>query len=183
MLDLDKLAHRAYNPGTECYHQVVRAFAHVEGILLPDSTINRRALGAVCFADAKQMLMLESFVQPAMMEILAAELTVAWQAKRDNIVAVESAVLLKLTELRQQMDQVWVVEVPKSTAVQRLMNRNGFTEEEAKLRVDFQETNDARRAIADEVIVNEDVEATRALVAELLLKIQRRGSSCPNSKV
>ena len=46
VIDADKLGHRAYEPGTAPFAQVVAAFG--EEIVAPDGTIDRAALGARC---------------------------------------------------------------------------------------------------------------------------------------
>jgi dephospho-CoA kinase len=63
IIDADKLAHRAMDPGGPAYQAVVKEFG--AGILNPDQTINRKALGRIVFANADLLNKLEQIVHPA----------------------------------------------------------------------------------------------------------------------
>ena len=62
VVDADKLGHAAYLPGTDCYKELVAHFG--DGVVNPDQTINRRALGSIVFADPVKMRELEAIVWP-----------------------------------------------------------------------------------------------------------------------
>ena len=73
LIDADKLGHEAYNPGTECFHQLVSTFGEV--IVTSSSTIDRKALGAIVFSDPSKMRQLESIVWPEIRRLLQLRLT------------------------------------------------------------------------------------------------------------
>ena len=52
------------------------------------------------------------------------------------------------------MDEVWLVYVNESTQIERLMNRNGFTKEDALARIKSQMRLDDKRTYADVIIDN-----------------------------
>lgn len=52
------------------------------------------------------------------------------------------------------MDVIWVVEVPKELAIERLMNRNNLSLEQAQSRLEAQLSNEQRRVHATAVIDN-----------------------------
>ena len=52
------------------------------------------------------------------------------------------------------MDEVWLVYVNESTQIERLMNRNGFTKEDALARIKSQMRLDDKRPYADVIIDN-----------------------------
>jgi dephospho-CoA kinase len=70
VIDADKLGHECYEPGTECYSQIVAQFG--ETILCDDSvkSINRRALGSIVFSDAERMSELTALVWPEIRRML-----------------------------------------------------------------------------------------------------------------
>src|SRR5262249_59047685 len=47
VIDADKVGHDVYRPGSEGFRQVVDAFG--PGVVAPDGSIDRRALGAIVF--------------------------------------------------------------------------------------------------------------------------------------
>src|SRR5207244_12732870 len=47
VLDADRIGHEVYRPGTEGHARVVAVFG--PGVVAPDGTIDRRALGSIAF--------------------------------------------------------------------------------------------------------------------------------------
>ena len=62
----DTLAHRLQTPGTPAWKALVSHFG--KKILNPDKTVNRRALGAIVFADRKEREFLDNLLHPLVME-------------------------------------------------------------------------------------------------------------------
>ena len=52
------------------------------------------------------------------------------------------------------MDEVWLVYVNETTQIERLMNRNGYTREDAIARINSQMRLDDKRAYTDIIIDN-----------------------------
>lgn len=101
-----------------------------------DGTIDRPALGAVVFGDARQMARLTSIVWPAVRRLIAEKREE--MAERGVQIFVAEAALILESGFEAQMDEVWVVFVPRATAKQRLMARNGLSGEEADKRLNSQ---------------------------------------------
>jgi dephospho-CoA kinase len=80
---------------------------------------------------------------------------------------VEAAVLIEANWL-DLVDEVWVVQVPEAVAKQRLMARNGFSEEEANQRLSSQRDWRLRAPAADFVLHNDGTleDMLRAVRAE-----------------
>src|SRR3954454_7074462 len=67
VLDADRVTHELQAPGQPVYHAIVAEFG--SGILsAPAGPIDRRALGAIVFADAAALRQLEQIVHPAVRE-------------------------------------------------------------------------------------------------------------------
>src|SRR5579871_5345071 len=62
LVQADELGHRVLEPGAEAYDAVVAEFG--SGVLNPDGTINRRALGALVFNQPDRLQKLNSLVHP-----------------------------------------------------------------------------------------------------------------------
>src|SRR5512139_2555814 len=65
VIDADALVHELQRKGTPTYAAIVAAFG--PGILDRAGEIDRKALGAIVFADAAQLRTLESIVHPAVL--------------------------------------------------------------------------------------------------------------------
>jgi dephospho-CoA kinase len=62
VIDADQLAHQAVDRGSDGLKEVVRRFGG--DVLLPDGTLNRKALGRIVFSDASARADLEAIVHP-----------------------------------------------------------------------------------------------------------------------
>jgi len=67
VIDADRIGHEVYRPGTEGHASVVAAFG--PGVVAPDGTIDRRALGSIVFRDPEALARLNALVHP----LIAAE--------------------------------------------------------------------------------------------------------------
>ena len=64
VLDADRVTHELQAPGQPVYHAIVDAFGP-DILSAPDGPIDRRALGAIVFADPAALRRLEQIVHPA----------------------------------------------------------------------------------------------------------------------
>jgi len=151
VIDADKVGHEAYAPGTEGWQLVRDAFG--EGVVAPDGTIDRRALGAIVFADPAQRDRLQAIVWPLIKRMIAERLAELRAAGTVPVAVVEAAVLLE-AGWQDLVDEVWVVIVPPEVAIERLVARNGLTPEQARARLAAQLSNEERARRATVVIDN-----------------------------
>jgi dephospho-CoA kinase len=89
MLDADKVGHQAYQPGTETWKELVAAFG--EDIVAPDSTIDRRKLGTIVFADPEALARLNRIVHPRMFDMMKARIE-EYRGKGTEVVVLEAAI-------------------------------------------------------------------------------------------
>lgn len=150
IIDADRVGHEAYRPGTDTWHALVAHFG--KDIVSESGDIDRRRLGATVFADPAQRVKLQEIVWPRMKEMMRARLD-ELRASGAQVVVIEAAVLFEAgwTDI---VDEVWVVEAPEPVALQRLMTRNGLSEEDARARIRAQLSNEERAAHAHVVIRN-----------------------------
>jgi dephospho-CoA kinase len=150
VIDADKVGHEAYARGSGCYGAVVEAFGR--DVVGPDGEIDRKALGGKVFGDPAQRKRLEGIVWPWMRRVMEQRLA-ALRADGVPVVALEAAVLIEADWI-PIVDRVWLVEVSRDVARERLMARNGLTAEQADARIGAQLTNEERERHAQVVIDN-----------------------------
>jgi dephospho-CoA kinase len=152
VIDADKLGHKTYTVGSEPYHNLVAQFG--DEIVAKDSKeIDRKVLGGLVFGkDNPRMKQLTDIVWPAVNRMLLEEFEIQ-KAAGTAVVVVENAMLLDMN-MDKLVDTVWVCCVDIETARARLMQRNGFTSEEAGQRIAAQRSNDQRCAHADVILVS-----------------------------
>lgn len=159
IIDADKLAHRAMDPGGPAYQAVVKEFG--AGILNPDQTINRKALGRIVFANADLLNKLEQIVHPA---VFAMTVQLVKQSAAP-VVILEAVKLLEAGTMVSQCDEVWVVTARPEVQLRRLREVRGMSEEDARQRMQMQSPQAAKINQADRVIDNSGTLA--ALYAQL----------------
>jgi dephospho-CoA kinase len=183
VLDADRVTHELQAPGQPVYHAIVAEFG--PGILsAPDGPIDRRALGAIVFADPAALRRLEQIVHPAVRERIMSWLeevarlaTEGLRLERENEsqasslkppasqVAVIDAIKLLEGGWKQICDAIWVVTCPPEQQLARLLSARGMREDEARARIAAQPPQADKVAQADVVIDNSGpLEATRRQV-------------------
>jgi len=149
VVDADVLAREAVAPGTPGLAAVVEEFG--PGVLAPDGSLDRAALGRRVFADEARLRALEAIVHPYVGR-RTAELTGA--AGPDDIV-VHDVPLLVEKGLHTGYDVVVVVDATEETRLRRLVGIRGMAEDEARARMAAQATREQRLAVADQVVSND----------------------------
>jgi len=161
----DKLGHDVLLPGGAAYSPTVERFGR--GILRPDGTIDRKKLAGVVFAERDSLDALSAVVHPAvfrleqqLMERFAAE-------DPDSIVVLEAAILIETGRYREY-DRLILVVCDEATQIARGMQRDGISEEEARLRVARQWPLETKKSYADYVV---DTNGTRENTARQVEKV------------
>nr|MBR4280693.1 dephospho-CoA kinase [Clostridia bacterium] len=125
-----------------------RAFG--DGVFHPDGTLNRRALGSVVFADDNTRETLDGIMQPLLLTLILRDIEDARSS--GTAVCVLDMPLLYEKGLERLCDRVWCAYIPRETQLARLMERDGFTREEAEARLRSQLPAEEKAARADVVI-------------------------------
>jgi dephospho-CoA kinase len=159
IVDADRIAREVVEPGTPGLAAVVEEFG--SGILAPDGSLDRPALGQIVFADDDRRVALNAIVHPLVysrrMELLGA----AW----DDAIVVEDIPLLVENSLGAGFPLVIVVHAPAAERVRRIAASRAMTEDDAWARVRAQADDDARCAAADVWLDNSgSLDATLAAV-------------------
>lgn len=171
VIDADLVAHAVVRKGTPTWRRVVNAFGY--DILHPDGSVNRRALGALVFADPAKLRTLEAIIHPA----VTAELARMLQDVHEEVVVIQ-AVKLYEAGLHEYCDALWVVTASPEEQKRRLLQDRHLTEAEAEARLRAQPPLDAKLQAATVVIDNGgSIEETRVQVMRAFVAIDPRQAS------
>jgi dephospho-CoA kinase len=161
LINADQVGHEAYTPHSEAWRQVVEAFG--EGILQASGEIDRRSLGAIVFSDPEQLARLNGIMHPLMAGMVQDKIA-GLRSEGTGVVVVEAALLFE-AGWDSLVEEVWVTDSPEEAVIQRLSQRNGMTEEEARKRVSSQMDRAERLDRANFVIDNSsNVEAMQSAI-------------------
>ncbi|WP_164216799.1 dephospho-CoA kinase [Virgibacillus sp. YIM 98842] len=150
VIDADKLSREVVRPGEEAYKKIVEAFG--EKILREDLTLDREALGQIVFADEVKRNTLNQIVHPAVRESMLMKRD-AYVKDRKKCVVLDIPLLFE-SKLTHFVDKTLVVYVDESVQLERLMERNGYSNEEAMQRISAQIPVKEKAELADRVIDN-----------------------------
>lgn len=171
VIDADKVAHQVIEPGRPAYLDIVNYFGNE--ILNEDGVINRAALGAIVFGNKNAREKLNAIVHPRIYEAQA-----EWFeqiARRDpSAIAVVDAALMIETGSYRRFDKLIVVYCDLELQIQRLMERNSFTREQAVARVSAQMPSEEKLKFADYSInTSNGFEDTRRQTEKIYQELRR----------
>lgn len=149
MVDADVVARDIVAPGTQALALLVSNFG--PEILLPDGSLDRPALGAIVFADPKKRSILDHTLRRYLQDEIRNRLRVA--SERNPLVGFEAPLLIE-RGYQNEYRPLIVVALPPEIQLQRLMERDGFTQGEAQARIDSQLPIEEKIQIADYVLWN-----------------------------
>lgn len=151
LVDADVIARGVMLPGHPVLAAAVEHFG--QGILLPDGTLNRAALGEIVFNDPAALQVLNGLTHPAIRQEIKEQMYALEKEDTQRLVIVDIPLLYE-SKLDSLFDKVLVVYVPREVQLARLMERNGLSPEQAAARLDAQMDIEEKRGRADFIIDN-----------------------------
>ncbi|KAH0948898.1 hypothetical protein HN011_006343 [Eciton burchellii] len=148
LINCDKLAHDLYLPGKDCFHAIIKHFG--SSILDSNGFIDRKILGDIVFNDKEQLEKLNKLIWPLILREAEKQINILF-SKGYEIIVIEAAVLIQ-AKWQNICHEIWSCIIPQNEAIKRVMDRNGLSEEEAKLRIQIQPDNTEQIKEANVVI-------------------------------
>jgi dephospho-CoA kinase len=147
VIDADVAARTVVAPGTPGLARVIERFG--PGILAENGELDRRALRDLVFSDAGSRRDLESILHPL----------IRTDMERSADQAVGPYIVMAIPLLIEggpsdRVDRILLVDVDEAVQLQRVMERDGCTAEQARAILASQAGRSARLAAADDVLQN-----------------------------
>jgi dephospho-CoA kinase len=176
VIDADQLARDVVEPGEPALADIIREFG--ASVLLPDGRLDRKALGAIVFADPERRKRLEALTHPRIRDRFLRQLEALAAQGFRGVVFFDAPVMIESGNYRN-MDALVVVATDEETQLARLMARDGIDREEALRKIRSQMPVSEKAKLADHVIDNAgDRAATEAQVRRvhdaLMAELRRR---------
>ncbi|MBO0725051.1 MAG: dephospho-CoA kinase [Blastocatellia bacterium] len=146
VIDADTVAHLAIEQGRPAYFDIIDHFGR--DILNEDGSINRAALGAIVFTNKNARERLNEIVHPRVYEAQAEWFEKVARRDPDAIAVVDAALMIETGSYRR-FDKIIVVHCDPELQLQRLIERNGFTREQAQARISTQAPSEEKLKYAD----------------------------------
>ena len=117
-----------------------------------DSGINRKYLAKMVFSDPASLLKLNQLTHPAVHRQFD-----SWAKQHQDVpYLVEESALLCEAEALRYFDFLVLVIAPQNKRIERVMKRDGVTEQEVKNRINSQMTDEEKIPLAHFLIFNDD---------------------------
>jgi dephospho-CoA kinase len=144
VIDADTIAHTVLN---EQYVQIAELFGDE---VRDGAKINRKVLGEIVFSDKDKRTQLESFLHPLIYEEIERRSTLEDKLKKPYLIDIP----LFFETNRYPIEKSLVVYTPKEIQLKRLMQRDGYNEEDALSRIATQIDIEQKKQEATYVIDN-----------------------------
>ena len=166
VIDADECSRAVVEKGSIGLEKLTEIFCNK--ILENDGTLNRKALGQIVFSDSEQLSLLNSVMEPLIREEISRRLN---QENNADLVVLDAPLLIE-QHYDKICDFIMTIDVPKKIQLERLIERDNLSEDEAKSRIESQLSSRERNGFADVVIDSSGtVEQTRKQVIKWLKTI------------
>ncbi len=171
VLDADTAARAVVAPGTALLTRIVEKFG-LE-LLSADGTLDRPATARMIYTDPNARAQLNAMMHPAILAFLQNK-TATVIAQGETFLVWDVPLLIDVG-WHNKVDAVWVVRAHEDRQIRRLQDRDGLTEDEARLRLAAQIDASRREAVADELIENNgSLEELYAQMARLVKEYREK---------
>lgn len=150
-IDSDISSRKVMEKGEAAYKKIVSFFG--SDILDENDNILRKKLGDIVFSDKAKLKTLENIVHPAIYEYERKERSKIY-GKDDKAVVITHAALIIESGSIDKYDALIVISCPDELQVERVVQRDNFSEEKARNIVAHQMPNEERLKYADFIIDN-----------------------------
>lgn len=150
VVDADLIARQVVEPGEQAYREIVDTFGN--NILHADGTLNRKALGGIIFSDEAKRLQLNAIIHPAIRTEMLHQRDAHISTGAHSVVL--DIPLLFESKLMSFVEKIIVVSVDPAIQLERIIARDGSSEEEALKRINSQMLVVDKVKLADVVIDN-----------------------------
>ncbi len=150
IIDADLVARQVVEPESETLAEIAKAFG--PKVIREDGTMDRAKVGEIIFNDPASRKVLNDIIHPAIrQEMLHQRRDFLAQGYKTIIMDIP---LLFESRLQHLVDKILVVSVTEENQFNRLVERNGFSEKEARSRISSQLPMSVKEDGADAVIYN-----------------------------
>ena len=148
IIDADQISHDLTKINGSAYSEVIEYFG--ENITGENGDIDRKKLGTIVFNSKSKKEKLESIIHPKVLSTIQAEI----KSRRGEYKIIEVPLLIE-SGFQEFTNRILVVDCSTETQMERLMKRDGVTEEYAKNIVSNQIDRETRLKFANEIVINE----------------------------
>jgi dephospho-CoA kinase len=161
IIDADTISHYLTKSDGLAFQEILDHFG--DRILGSDGELDRQQLRSIIFNDVAEKQALENIIHPKVLDKI--NKNISDSTAPYLIIAVP---LMIETGMNQLMDRVLLIDCSIETQVRRLIERDKCTKQQAQSIIANQASLESKRAICDDVIVNEEGTSLDHLKTEVI---------------
>mgnify|MGYP003388971937 FL=1 len=161
IVDADKISHDITKKDGLAFQEILDYFG--KKILDLNGELDRRQLRSIIFNDATEKRALENIIHPKVLNEI--NKNISDSTAPYLIIAVP---LMIETGMNKLMDRVLLIDCSIETQIRRLIERDKCTKQQAQSIIENQASLESKRAICDDVIVNEEGTSLDHLKTEVI---------------
>lgn len=168
VIDADRIGQEATEPGGVAEQAVIAEYGDT---ILTNSRVDRKKLATIVFNDRAALQRLNALVHPAVLAEIA-QRTAALVDAGHRAVIVEAALHAEDGRVQEWMAGLILVDCPVEIRVQRLVDKRGMAEAEARARIAAQTPPEKKAPLAKWIIHNDaDLDHLRAQVSTVAAQL------------
>lgn len=164
VLDADIYAREAVNLASPVLKAIAERYGY--DILLPNGNLNRQKIGEIVFNNSSERHWLEQQIHPHVRARLVEEIH-----KLSSQIVVLVVPLLFEAELTDLVTEIWVVRCSQQQQLERLMQRNQLTLEQAVARINSQMPLEEKCDRADVILDNSSTREALLQQVDIAIKV------------
>ena len=152
VIDTDAISRRLTAPGGRAIPALREAFG--DTVIDAHGALDRRRMRHLAFDDPAVRHRLEAILHPMIWADTEGE---AALLAHSAVIVFDVPLLVESPQWLQRVHRVLVVDCSEATQIERVVQRSGWSEASVRAVIATQATRDQRRAVADDLIVNDGI--------------------------
>ncbi len=167
VVDADVLARSVTASGGKAFEELVGYFG--AGIIDLNGELDRRKLAVAAFSDKNLLNALNTITHKYITEKIYDTVELLKNTGKWDMIVLDAPIPIERGFI-DLADEIWVVAAEREARIRRVMERSGYTYDEAVKRIDSQMGDDEYLKLADEVLRNDgSIEELEQAVVKLFL--------------
>ncbi|MCT4612948.1 MAG: dephospho-CoA kinase [Clostridia bacterium] len=151
VIDADVISKYVMSKGSHAYYEILREFG--EEVLNEDNWIDNKKLGHIVYSSNSKFEKLTEITHNKIEGLISEQIKMYRVNFGEKVIFVDAPLLIE-SGIQKIVDEIWLVNTEKKLQIERLMEKNKISEEEATKRVEMQIPMEEKVRYANIIINN-----------------------------
>ena len=161
IIDADVISHELSKKGGAAFEEIIEAFE--DEIIGNDGELDRKKLRSIVFNDNTKKKILEGIIHPKVLLSINEKI----KASQSDYLIISVPLMIE-TGMNAMMDRVLLIDCNVETQIERIIQRDQTSREEAIKIIESQASIESKRELSDDRIINNN----ETSIEELTLKVK-----------